>query len=177
MADLLPQPYHVYLDLDVVNNDVESGAQPHPLVFEEVRNTPFLDGDCSNYFCSIVRFSIQAGSSLPVFIPRMDTAALASGDLYKTAYKISLNYRSRVITQNVIFNNCLQYLSSKRTFEPCTTFLDFLQRRAFLPRVQLSRFRRHDQYDFEQFVDSPCGFLRFVCPWGIERLYLPAHGV
>ena len=104
MADLLPQPYHVYLDLDVVNNDVESGAQPHPLVFEEVRNTPFLDGDCSNYFCSIFRFSIQTGSSLPVFIPRMDTAALASGDLYKTAYKISLNYRSRVITQNVIFN-------------------------------------------------------------------------
>ena len=104
MADQLPQPYHVCLDLDVVNNDVESGAQPHPLVFEEVRNTPFLDGDCSNYFCSIVRFSIQTGSSLPVFIPRMDTAALASGNLYQTAYKISLSYSNRVITQNVIFN-------------------------------------------------------------------------
>ena len=54
----MSQPYHIYLDLDVLNNDVASGAQPHPLVFEETRNTPFLDGDASNYFCSIVRFSI-----------------------------------------------------------------------------------------------------------------------
>ena len=65
------QPYHVYLDLDVLNNDFSSGAQPHILEFQETRNSPFLDGDSSNYFCSIVRFSIQAGSSLPVFIPRI----------------------------------------------------------------------------------------------------------
>ena len=86
MADRLPQPYHIYLDLDVINNDVESGAKPHPLVFEEIRNTPFLDGDCSNYFCSIVRFSIQTGTSLPVFIPRMDTVALASDQHYQKVY-------------------------------------------------------------------------------------------
>ena len=57
----MSQPYHIYLDLDVLNNYVASGAKPHQLVFEETRNTPFLDGDASEYSCSIVRFSIQTG--------------------------------------------------------------------------------------------------------------------
>ena len=43
------QPYHIYLDLDVLNNIVASGAKPQQLVFEETRNTPFLDGDASEY--------------------------------------------------------------------------------------------------------------------------------
>ena len=104
MSDRLPQPYHIYLDLDVINNDVESGAKPHPLIFEETRNSPCLDGDCNNYFCSITRFSIQAGSSLPVFIPRIDTAAIESGDLYKTVYKITLQYGAITLTRNVTFD-------------------------------------------------------------------------
>ena len=70
------QPYHIYLDLDVLNNSVASGAKPQQLVFEETRNTPFLDGDASEYFCSIVRFSIQTGSSLPVFVPRIQNPEL-----------------------------------------------------------------------------------------------------
>ena len=63
-------PYHVYLDLDVVNNDFSS-ITPPPLKFEENRNAPFLDGSSADYFCSIVRFSIQTGNSLPVFIPKL----------------------------------------------------------------------------------------------------------
>ena len=87
------QPYHIYLDLDVLNNSVASGAQPQQLVFEETRNTPFLDGDASEYFCSIVRFSIQTGSSLPVFIPRINTAQQgATYDPNETVYKVSLRY-------------------------------------------------------------------------------------
>ena len=65
-------PYHVYLDLDVVNNDFSSNTPP-PLKFEENRNAPFLDGSSADYFCSIVIFSIQTGSSLPVFIPKINT--------------------------------------------------------------------------------------------------------
>jgi hypothetical protein len=98
MTGRLPQPYHVYLDLDFINNDVESGAKPHPLVFEETRNSPFLEGDCSNYFCSIVRFSIQTGASLPVFIPRIDTS---QSDPNKTVYKITLSYGTQFITNSV----------------------------------------------------------------------------
>ena len=51
-------PYHVYMDLDVMNNDYNSTSKPQ-LRFEETRNTPFLPGDSADYFCSIVRFNIQ----------------------------------------------------------------------------------------------------------------------
>ena len=55
-----PLPYHAYLDLDVINNDFSRSAPPL-LKFEETRNAPFLGGDSSEYFCSIVRFSTQTG--------------------------------------------------------------------------------------------------------------------
>ena len=83
-------PYHVYLDLDVVNNDFSSNTPP-PLKFEENRNAPFLDGSSADYFCSIVRFSIQTGNSLPVFIPKIDTAA--TDPINSTIYKITFVYK------------------------------------------------------------------------------------
>ena len=94
-------PCHVYLDLDVLNNDFSSGAKPHRLEFQETRNSPFLDGDSSNYFCSIVRFSIQTGSSLPVFIPRIADPTV---DIDETIYKVTLNYGTRVSTVAVKYN-------------------------------------------------------------------------
>jgi len=74
------------MDLDVINNDYTSTKHPH-LRFEETRNTPFLDGDSSDYFCSILRFSIQTGNSLPVFIPRVQ---VGQSDPNLTIYKITL---------------------------------------------------------------------------------------
>ena len=65
-------PYHVYMDLDVMNNDYNSTSKPQ-LRFEETRNTPFLPGDSADYLCSIVRFSVQTGNKLHVFIPRVQT--------------------------------------------------------------------------------------------------------
>ena len=79
-------PYHVYMDLDVINNDYTSTTAPQ-LRFEETRNQPFLDGDSSDYFCSIVRFSIQTGNTLPVFIPRIRTGQFQAN---KTVYRITL---------------------------------------------------------------------------------------
>jgi hypothetical protein len=99
----MAQPYHVYLDLDVLNNDVASGARPHQLVFEETRNTPFLDGDASNYFCSIVRFSVQTGSSLPVFIPRINDNQTPPYDPNETEYKVTLTYYDYVETATLIY--------------------------------------------------------------------------
>ena len=95
------QPYHVYIDLDVLNNDFDSGAQSHRLEFQETRNSPFLDGDASNYFCSIVRFSIQTGNALPVFIPRIANPAV---DRDETIYKVTLAYGSKESTVAVRYN-------------------------------------------------------------------------
>ena len=78
---------HTYLDLDVVNNNLTSDVIAPMLKFEEIRNTPFLDGDSSEYFCSIMRFSIQTGNSLPIFIPRIE---VGQADVNKTVYQLTL---------------------------------------------------------------------------------------
>ena len=83
----MQDPHHVYLDLDVINNNyTQEGPIPYQR-FEETRNTPFLEGDSSEYFCSIVRFSIQTGNTLPVFIPSIK---LGQNDINETIYKVSL---------------------------------------------------------------------------------------
>ena len=83
----MSNPIHTYLDLDVVNNNLNSSAAAPQLRFEETRNSSFLEGDTSDYFCSIVRFSIQTGNSLPIFIPRIETG---QSDINKTVYKVTL---------------------------------------------------------------------------------------
>ena len=81
------QPYHVYIDLDAVNNDFSS-KNPPLLRFDETRDYPFLEGDNAEYFCSVV-FSSQAANSLPVFIPKMDpnSAVAVNGIPVETVYK------------------------------------------------------------------------------------------
>ena len=51
----LSLPRHTYHDLDVINSDYTSNSSPR-LRLEETRNAPFLDGDSSAYFVSIIRF-------------------------------------------------------------------------------------------------------------------------
>ena len=83
----MSDPHHVYLDLDVINNNHTFTGLPPYLRFEETRNTPFLDGDSSDYLCSIVRFTIQTGNTLPVFIP---SVVIGQNNPNKTIYTVSL---------------------------------------------------------------------------------------
>ncbi|MFM7980568.1 MAG: hypothetical protein ACKPKO_14745, partial [Candidatus Fonsibacter sp.] len=66
---VMHDPHHVYLDLDVINNDYTHAGPPPYLRFKEIKNTPFLDEDSSDYCCSIVRFTVQTTNNLPLFIP------------------------------------------------------------------------------------------------------------
>jgi len=79
-------PYHVYMDLDVINSDYDATDKPQ-LRFEETRNTPFLPGDSADYFCSVVRFNIQTGNTLPVFIPRVETG---QSNINKTIHQVAI---------------------------------------------------------------------------------------
>ena len=95
-------PQHVDLDLDVINKDYKHDEPPPYLKFEEIRNTPFLDGDSSEYFCSIMRLTILTGNTLPVFIPRVviqnsNTPIEVQHSMLKvpqntTIYSVSLEY-------------------------------------------------------------------------------------
>jgi hypothetical protein len=81
--------------MDVINHNYSGDSPPH-LRFEETRNAPFLDGDSSEYLCSIIRFSIQTANSLPVFIPLIDNTAAA---INTTRYKITFVYEK--MEQNI----------------------------------------------------------------------------
>ena len=80
----MTDPTHVYLNLDVVNN---STTTANPLIFNETRNMPFLSSS-DNYFCSVVRFTLQTSNSLPVFIPDI---RVGQNDVNQTVYGITLS--------------------------------------------------------------------------------------
>jgi len=105
-------PYHIYHDLDIINNDYTS-SPPH-LRFEETRNAPYLDGDSSEYFVSIIRFSIQTANSLPVFIPQINTSA---SDINTTIYKITFVYTKTgatyTSTKNLMFSPTVPYVAGQ----------------------------------------------------------------
>ena len=100
----MSDPTHVYLNLDVVNN---STTTSQPLVFNETRNMPFLTNS-QDYFCSVVRFTLQTSNSLPVFIPDILTG---QSDYNKTVYAITMSltkYTKDVsgnITSTDVFGN------------------------------------------------------------------------
>ena len=47
-------PVHIYVDLDITNNDYEGTLQPKQVVFNEIRNTPYILQP-NKYFFSVVR--------------------------------------------------------------------------------------------------------------------------
>ena len=79
----MTDPTHIYMNLDVVNN---STSKSQPLVFNETRNMPFLSNS-EDYFCSVVRFTLQTSNSLPVFIPDI---LLGQDNVDITVYAISM---------------------------------------------------------------------------------------
>ncbi|MFM7988018.1 MAG: hypothetical protein ACKPKO_52760, partial [Candidatus Fonsibacter sp.] len=105
---MLQNPQHVYLDLDVINNDYTTSVTRPYVRCEEIRNTPFLDGDSAEYFCSIVRFTIQTGNTLTVFNERLfdlfvgmqHTFESNQGDAH---YRLTVAYNgSNRVTRDVI---------------------------------------------------------------------------
>jgi hypothetical protein len=93
---------HIYVDLDIVNTSQNNNQPPPILRFEETRNAPFLPGDSAEYFVSIIRFSVQTGNEIPVFIPRIETGS-DQMDINKTIYKVSVECNGMVSTAPLIW--------------------------------------------------------------------------
>ena len=83
----MSSPIHVYVDMDITNDDTNPTSRPPQLNFEVTRNHPFLEGNSGNYFVTISRFNIQTGSSLPVMIPDIEPN---QPNINKTVYKLSI---------------------------------------------------------------------------------------
>lgn len=83
------QPYHIYYDLDIINNDTSGTNPPQILSFTEIRNSPYLMSP-ENYFVTVARFSIQT-PSLPVWIPQ---AQIGQADANLLIYSFTLKYKT-----------------------------------------------------------------------------------
>ena len=95
-------PAQIYYDLDVVNTfnpslNSTTTQQLNRLTFTEVRSSPILDNP-SDYFLSIVRFSLDTPNSMPVMLPQIDlNQTLASPNFpNETIYYVSLKYNDGV---------------------------------------------------------------------------------
>lgn len=64
------QPYHIYYDMNVINNDGSFPAQPVRFQYKETRSNAYLLSP-QDYYMSIVRFNLQT-PTLPVFIPQIN---------------------------------------------------------------------------------------------------------
>lgn len=90
-------PYHIYYNIDVINNETTGNNIPKPFKILETRNAPFI-GAPENYFLSVVRFSLQS-PSLPVFIPAI---LLGQMDVNRTAYSMTMTYKTYETPQSYI---------------------------------------------------------------------------
>ncbi len=64
-------PYHIYYDLQIQNNDTSGINESIPVRFEETRNSTIL-ANPSQYFLSIVRFFVDT-PVLPLIVPQVET--------------------------------------------------------------------------------------------------------
>jgi hypothetical protein len=128
-------PVHIYVDLDITNNDYEGTLQPKQVVFNEIRNTPYILQP-NKYFFSVVRFELQT-QTLPVFIPTIQPDPIDTNGLNYTVYEVGITFRGEQLTQKVVFlsqNNQINELPPPptRTYQPthpyyyCYTYQQFL---------------------------------------------------
>jgi hypothetical protein len=92
------QPFHIYYDINMINNDVSGQQRPAPIIFNESRTNPYISSP-ENYFASLIRFSLQT-PSLPVFIPIVE---LGQSDVNKTIYKVFLEFNGVKYEQVVMY--------------------------------------------------------------------------
>ena len=113
-------PVHIYVDLDITNSNFDGTVAPRQVVFNEIRNTPYILQP-SKYFFSVVRFELQT-QTLPVFIPLIspnpDPEHL--DDINHTPYQIGITYRGQEHTMNIEF---VSQVNVNNPQPPTTTIL------------------------------------------------------
>ena len=86
------EPYHIYYDLNILNNDTTGTQRPPFLQFTEIRNSPYLTNP-NDYFCSVVRFSVET-PTLPVLIPQVKLGGTVAGSENDTVYSVTLSHQT-----------------------------------------------------------------------------------
>ena len=91
---------HVYYDLNIVNNNQDAKTEPPRLVFNDIRNSNILSNP-SDYYLSVVRFTLQTANSIPIWIPEIDVTDNLMAD--KTIYSFTLKYNGFSSDQRYVY--------------------------------------------------------------------------
>ena len=65
-------PDHVYIDINLYNQPDQIDDKPQFLEYCEQRQSPIVPTNAENWYMSVVRFSLQTGSTLPIWIPKLE---------------------------------------------------------------------------------------------------------
>jgi hypothetical protein len=79
-------PTHEYIDAEIINNST-TDLSPIPVVFNQVKTSHIVD-DCSEYYLSVVRWSLDSG--LPQIIPQMELSSVGGTNINNTAYFLNI---------------------------------------------------------------------------------------
>ena len=79
-------PFHIYYDINMFNDDSTGNSSSVPVKFTETRNQPILQNP-SEYFMSVVKLNIDT-ASLPIMIPevQVDEPSNVNKTIYKFAF-------------------------------------------------------------------------------------------
>lgn len=90
---------HEYIDCEIINNSTD--LSPIPVVFNNVKTRQIID-DCSDYYLSVVRWSLDSG--LPQIIPEMELSpAIVGGTaVERSVYWLNIGIE-KVATQTIDF--------------------------------------------------------------------------
>lgn len=121
--DIAGSPTHTYMDINIVNNanDVSNTAPYPAVVFNEIRNSPFLMNP-NDYFMSVVRFKLETSLTLPTYIPQIQLG----GSINNTVYSFTIRLRDNVLGQNYTYQQFLQWVAEDFSVSapPAPTTLD-----------------------------------------------------
>jgi hypothetical protein len=79
---------HVYYNISITNDDTTGKNKPPNIEFNETRTQPFLSNP-SEYFMSVVRFSLDTAPGLPLFIPQAVIGGNGTDLIYTLTYSYS----------------------------------------------------------------------------------------
>ena len=79
---------HVYYNISITNDDTTGKNKPPNIEFNETRTQPFLSNP-SEYFMSVVRFSLDTAPGLPLFIPQAEIGGNGTDLIYTLTYSYS----------------------------------------------------------------------------------------
>lgn len=92
-------PDHVYIDINLYNQPDQIDDKPQFLEYCEQRQSPILPTNAEDWYMSVVRFSLQTGSTLPIWIPKLELGQ-SNPDLL--VYVMTVKYKTGVDTPQFI---------------------------------------------------------------------------